>query len=716
MLLKNKDGLYECAICHAATFDSVRGISSHVTKKHGKDAKTYYDEYVKLSDEGVCKVCGKPTKFRSITEGYRDTCSHKCFGILFKNDPERLVARKAKTEATCMERYGTTNGGGTAAAQEKAQQTHLAKRGVRFAMQSKEVQDAAKATFKAKYGATTYLHSDAGRAAVEATNMEKFNRPNFFSGKEGNDAARAGYMAKHGVDHNMHDPEFLAMWKERQFAENGGKYYVQTDEFKQKSYETQVAEYGTWYSASDEGKAKLKELMLAEHGVEHFFQSDTFKDANKATLKEKYGVENYSQTKDWNEKVHETSQRVYNVPHFTQSETVKEKYKETCMEHYNVTNFAQSPLFIEKVTQTSMERYNAPWYAQSDAYREEHLARYNKMLDAYNCVGISFSSFWAVQFKCNVCGYECTEQAQFIKFRTDAGMTPCTHCMPKNPPVSVEEREVSDFIKSLGHEVTHYDRDFLGTYGADIVVEDSKVIVEYDGVYWHSELFHDNGYHLRKKLLAEEKGYRLIHIFSDEWVYKQDIVKSRLRYMFGMASVNKVYARDCEVRLVDPETARTFLDRNHIQGSVNSPDRYGLYDGSRLVALMTFGKSRFESNVVELLRFCPDRDVNVVGGAGKLFSAFMKDHPDVDHIVSYADARWSTGHAFYEKLGFEFTAMSAPGYFIVDGDIRKNRMQYQRHKIAGPGDEGKTEHEITLERGLFRIYDCGQYRYDWKRA
>jgi hypothetical protein len=36
--------------------------------------------------------------------------------------------------------------------------------------------------------------------------------------------------------------------------------------------------------------------------------------------------------------------------------------------------------------------------------------------------------------------------------------------------------------------------------------------------------------------------------------------------------------------------------------------------------------------------------------------------------------------------------------------------------IAGPGDEGKTEHEITLERGLFRIYDCGQYRYVWKRG
>lgn len=91
-------------------------------------------------------------------------------------------------------------------------------------------------------------------------------------------------------------------------------------------------------------------------------------------------------------------------------------------------------------------------------------------------------------------------------------------------------------------------------------------------------------------------------------------------------------------------------------------------------------------------------------------------HPEVNSITTYADARWSTSGAFYTKLGFTLEAMSDPGYFIIDGDIRRNRLNYQRHLIAKPGDEGKTEHEITLERGLFRIYDCGQYRYVWKRG
>ena len=41
--------------------------------------------------------------------------------------------------------------------------------------------------------------------------------------------------------------------------------------------------------------------------------------------------------------------------------------------------------------------------------------------------------------------------------------------------------------------------------------------------------------------------------------------------------------------------------------------------------------------------------------------------------------------------------------------------EYYDEFLREPG-EGKTEHDITLERGLYRIYDCGQYKYVWKRG
>ena len=668
MLTPNKDGQYVCAECQRV-FNDARSFSIHVTKNHQMDAQSYYDKHVKTGNEGVCKVCGAPTKFHTITAGYRETCSAKCRNKLLYLDKERGDAVKSKRAATCLDRYGVTNAGGTKDSLEKAQQTHLAKRGVKWATQSKEVIEKAKETCMEKYGSTTYIHSTEGTAKVEATVEAKYGRNNFFSGEEGNKAAREAYQAKHGYDHNMHDPKVLAKVKADQQAKYGGKFFVETDEFKEKSRATQEQEYGTWYSASDEGRRRYREIMLEKHGVPEYFQSEDFKEKSKATCLEKYGVENVSQTPDWK----------------------------------------------SKVEATSMERYGVPHYSQSVQNKTAAIEKYNSILHPYNCIVTQMFNKNSIAFHCNTCNGDCCENYQLIEWRASHSITPCTVCFPQNNVVSAEELELKRYIEELGATVMHYDRDFLGSYGADIVIEDKKLIIEYDGIYWHSELYKDSKYHLEKKLLAEEKGYRLVHVFSDEWKYRNSVVKSRIAYLLGVNPCRRVYARDCQVSEVDTTVSNEFLERNHIQGAVNAKWRYGLFENGTLVSLMTFGTSRFD-NTTEMLRFCSDSSLVVVGAAGKLFSHFVNVHPDISVITSYADARWSTGHAFYEKLGFNLEAMSAPGYYIVDGDIRRNRMQFQKHRIAGPGDEGKTEHEITLERGLFRIYDCGQYRYVWHRS
>ena len=113
MLRKNANNKYECAICHHDEYDTVRALSLHISLNHKRDTHEYYDEYCKEPGEGMCKVCGAPTKFHTLADGYRETCSRKCGSILLKNDPDKMAAKKAKTVATCMGRYGTTNGGGT---------------------------------------------------------------------------------------------------------------------------------------------------------------------------------------------------------------------------------------------------------------------------------------------------------------------------------------------------------------------------------------------------------------------------------------------------------------------------------------------------------------------------------------------------------------------------------------------------------------------------
>lgn len=67
--------------------------------------KHYYDTYIKKPGEGVCKMCGNPTRFNSITRGYSTYCSNKCIN----DDP--VVKQKMADSArnTFMERYGVEN-------------------------------------------------------------------------------------------------------------------------------------------------------------------------------------------------------------------------------------------------------------------------------------------------------------------------------------------------------------------------------------------------------------------------------------------------------------------------------------------------------------------------------------------------------------------------------------------------------------------------------
>jgi very-short-patch-repair endonuclease len=162
----------------------------------------------------------------------------------------------------------------------------------------------------------------------------------------------------------------------------------------------------------------------------------------------------------------------------------------------------------------------------------------------------------------------------------------------------------------------------------DEYIEEKKLAIELDGLYWHSdEAKPDPLYHLNKTEMCEKLGIRLIHIFDVEWILKNEIVKSRIMSLFGIYS-RTIYARSCEVRVLhDKSESGKFQDENHIQGAVWSSIDIGLYYGDELVSLMTFGGCRLDkSHEWELLRFCSKLNTRVVGGAGKLLKYFEKKY------------------------------------------------------------------------------------------
>ena len=286
-------------------------------------------------------------------------------------------------------------------------------------------------------------------------------------------------------------------------------------------------------------------------------------------------------------------------------------------------------------------------------------------------------------------------------------------CKKCNSQTSKAEKEIAKFIKEYV-DIIESDRSVLGNLELDILIPSLNTAIEFNGLYWHSDKYKHNNYHLDKTKNCLAKGIKLIHIFEDEWRDKKEIVKSRLLNIIGKTET-KIFARQCEVRELESKTVSQFLDDNHIQGKVGGKVRLGLYYKEELVSLMTFGNlrkalgSKGTEQDFELLRFCNKLNTTVVGGASKLLKYFENNF-DYKTIISYADRRWSEGNLYF-NLGFELVSETKPNYFYTKGEFRENRFKYRKSELKAHNKENRTEKQLMEELGYSRIYDSGTLKF-----
>lgn len=287
--------------------------------------------------------------------------------------------------------------------------------------------------------------------------------------------------------------------------------------------------------------------------------------------------------------------------------------------------------------------------------------------------------------------------------------------------ISRDELQIRDIITKLydGEIIFNY-RFKEHRYGGreiDIYFPKLRIGIEYNGLYWHGETNKriDPKYHLNKTNLCEENDIRLIQIFEDEWLYKKDIVISRLKYILNKTNT-KIYARKCKIELINDKTKNIFLENNHIQGKDVSKIRLGLTYNNELISVMTFGKTRMSKKYQwELIRYATKLDTYVIGGASKLLKYFTRNY-NPNSIVSYADKRWSNGN-LYKQLGFNLSHISSPNYWYIINGVRESRIKYQKHKLEKlleNFDSNKTEYENMLDNGYDRVWDCGNMVFVWE--
>lgn len=287
--------------------------------------------------------------------------------------------------------------------------------------------------------------------------------------------------------------------------------------------------------------------------------------------------------------------------------------------------------------------------------------------------------------------------------------------------ISSKEQEVADYISSLiGDGLMERNKhNFFkaGKKELDIYIPSLRLAVEFNGVLWHSEAYgKDKNYHLNKLRECNENGVRLISIFEDEWDDKREIVKSKLKHIIGKDDGEVIYARKCTIGEIEMEDAKEFLERNHVQGFVSSSVYFGAFYHGRLVGVMSLTQ---ESNDMwNLTRFAYDITTRCVGLYGKMFKRFVTIY-NPNEVKSFADRRWtlSSDSNSYTKIGFELDKILAPDYKYVVNGKREHKFGFRKDKLHKkynlPMD--MTEREMTEKLGFHRIWDCGLFKYIWRK-
>lgn len=474
--------------------------------------------------------------------------------------------------------------------------------------------------------------------------------------------------------------------------------------------------FGKGYAAScGNNKCRqdsYKKEMLTRYGVANSWQKAGVKDKIKATTQLRYGVEHVMQNSDIVKKARSTNRERYGVDWVMQSPAKIELRQQNNLQKYGVREPIQLRDVQERLAQTNTQRRGVPWPAQAEGNRQLSNATRKKSEDLRRPGRLAFGSEHAC-----LTLYQETPNLAYLAKKFDVGHLWLSRTFRKfgitlsANNISSVHREVMSFLTSLGIEYLCNDRTAIYPLELDILIP-GKMAIEIDGIYWHTfdevETPKQKQRHLEKLQKCEDAGIQLMRFTDVEWHQHKHIIMSMIKSRLGIFE-RRIFARNTEVAVVEKTETQNFLSENHLLGKCGASHSLGLRHNGELVAIATFGKSRFlKSADTELLRFCCAKGVQVVGALGKLLK-HAQEMSIFKILVSYSTRDKFEGK-LYQALGFTLQKISGPGYYYWHrhhGVVSRNNLQ--KHKLVKLPEYNSelTEAQICFNAGFRRYWNCG---------
>lgn len=539
--------------------------------------------------------------------------------------------------------------------------------------------DKRKKTNLERYGSEYAINNEQIRKKRDQTNMERYGASTPLSIQEKREQGKITSLQKYGAE-NPAQSDIIKRKKINTIKNRYGvEHQMHSDEVKNKIKETNIERYGVENSMhSKDFVEKIKKTNMEKYGAEYQIASEHTKNKSKQTTYEKHGVNHQSKIPEVKQKISEKNKQ--------KAQQIKDNSRKTFLKKYGV----ETPLLLKENKEKafrSLKDNSKYWVKEtmipiSDWLKvKEHpkpsittLQRYlNSYLsnqEEYKYFSEQFLSNFINQYRNNKTSLEAfTEEFLNEKFYNKKPFCISKDCRP-------------DFKLS------------------------DDVYLNVDGLYWHSTAIESNKwYHWNLRKEFEEHGLKLLQFREDEIYNKTDIVKSIINHSVGLSSCS-ISARDCFIFYIDQKEASNFLDKNHLMGSIKAK-HVGLYkkNTNDLKALLSYKIKK--GNILNIERFCTEKNVNVNGGFGKLLSfAEKKNKSKINKVHCWVDLRYGYGYALKDIHNFDYDHDSL-GWRWTDFYNTYNRLACK----ANMDSRKLTQKQHAEELEWFKIYDAGQRLY-----
>lgn len=248
--------MVECKICKEE-FKNFRSLTWHLKKDHKIDQKSYYDKYLKIENEGICKNCGNETEFRRLDQGYRKYCCAEC----------QNIGGVRAWRKTMNEKYDGGYFIGSPAGREIMRERSLEHYGTEYIWQAEEIKKKRSETMLKNYGVEHTMQNPEFKKIAkehrEYTNLARYGVKHNWASKTLREIGQyKTCKEKYGVSIPAKDPRFHRGFKHGKYKAPNGNSYDSKWEYL---YEQYLIEHNIPYTYQAEKTLKWNDVEGKEH-------------------------------------------------------------------------------------------------------------------------------------------------------------------------------------------------------------------------------------------------------------------------------------------------------------------------------------------------------------------------------------------------------------------------------------------------------------------